>query len=93
MKKNFTPLLYMVFPVLFFIYVMFADFTNQYGNDNDAFFWVGLVGAVLFTPLFLIGLIGTLVQLFKREKTEIVKTTEISEDNNNAKTDNKNEIR
>lgn len=66
MKKNFTPLLNMIFPVLFFIYLILAGVT---GNSLDfSAFWVGIVGAVLFTPLFLIGLVGTFVQLFKKER-------------------------
>lgn len=74
MKKNFTPLLYMIFPILFFIYLILASI-------SDLALWMGIVGAVLFSPLFLIGLIGTLIQLFKKEK----KNSETELDDNNKK--------
>lgn len=68
MKKNFTPLLHMIYPVLFFIYLIASQHTSPIGSDTVL--WIGVVGAVLFAPLFLIGLVGTLVQLFKKEKKE-----------------------
>lgn len=79
MKKNFTPLLYMIFPILFFIYLILAP------NLYDFATWIGIVGAVLFAPLFLIGLVGTLVQLFRKEKPKKAESIETNEENDTAK--------
>lgn len=68
MKKNFTPLLNMIYPILFFIFLIALSFSESFGSDFAI--WVGIIGASLFAPLFLIGLVGTLVQLFKKEKKE-----------------------
>lgn len=64
MKKNFTPLLHMIYPILFFIYLISS-------SVDEVFVLIGIIGAVLFAPLFLIGLVGTLIQLFKKEKKEV----------------------